>query len=93
MKEDGDPVLRGSRVQDARLAGCACHRFRAVGSAQPKTCLPERTEEGEAEPEGRVESPQPSVAHVGISKLGDPRSCCSGALALVHLQEASRILE
>ena len=38
--------------------------------------------------EGRVESPKPSVVHVGFSKLGEPRSCCPGALALVRLQEA-----
>ena len=33
-------------------------------------------------------SPQPSVVHVGVSKLGEPRSCCPGAIAVVHLQEA-----
>ena len=93
MEEGGDGVLRGARVQDARSKGCTSHRFRAVGAAKPKTCLPETTEEGRAEQDGRVESPQPSVVHVGIRKLGEPRSCCSGALALVHLQEASRTLE
>ena len=86
----GDGVLRGARVQDARSKGCTSRRFCAVGTAKPKTCLPETTEEGRAEQDGRVESPQPSVVHVGISKLGEPRSCCSGALALEHLQETSR---
>ena len=46
--EGGDGVSRGARVQDARLTGCTSHRFRAVGTAQPKTYLPERTEEGRA---------------------------------------------
>ena len=36
----------------------------------------------------RVESPQPSVVHVGVSRFGELRSCCPGALALVHRQEA-----
>ena len=54
----------------------------------PKTCLPERTEEDRAEQDGRVESPQPSVVRVGLRKLGEPRSCCPGALVFVHLQEA-----
>ena len=87
MEEGGDGVLRGARVQDARLRGCTSHWFRAVGTTQPKTYLPETTEEGRAEQEGRGESPQPSVVHVGVSKLGEPRSCCPGAFALVHLQE------
>ena len=93
MEDGGDGVLRGARVQDARSKGCTSHRFRAVGTAEPNTCLPETTEEGRAKQEGRVESPQASVVHVGFSKLGEPRSCCSGALALVLLQEASRTLE
>ena len=50
--------------------------------------LPERTEEGRVKLEVWVESPQSSVVHVGVSKLDEPRSCCPGALALVHLQEA-----
>ena len=49
-----------------------------------ESVLPER----EAEPAGRGESPPPSVVHVGVSKLGEPRSFCPGAFALVHLQEA-----
>ena len=80
MEEGADGVLRGARVQDARLTGCRSHRFRAVGSVQPKRYLLEMTEEGRAEQEGRVESPQPSVVHVGVSKLGEPRSCCRGRL-------------
>ena len=58
--------------QDARLAGCTRH--------SAASNVPAR--------EGRVESPQPSVVHVEANKLGEPRSCCPGALALVHLQEA-----
>ena len=46
MEEGGGSVLRGARVQNARLTGCTSHRFWAVGTAQPKTYLPERTEEG-----------------------------------------------
>ena len=88
MEEGGDGVLRGARVLNARMTGCTSHRFRAVGTAQPKTYLPERTEEGGAEQEERVESPQSNVVHFGVSKLGEPRSCCPGALALVHVQEA-----
>ena len=88
MEEGGDGVLRGARVQDASLTGCTSHRFRAVGTAQPKTYPPERTEEARAEQERRGESPPPSVVHFGVSKLGEPRSCCPGAFALVHLQEA-----
>ena len=38
VEEGGDGVLRGARVQDARLTGCTSHRFRAVGIAQPNTC-------------------------------------------------------
>ena len=88
MEEGGDGVLRGARVQDARLTGWTSHRFRAVGTAQPETYLPEKTEEGRAEQEELVESPPPSVVHVGVSELGEPFSCCPGAFALVHLQEA-----
>ena len=80
--------MRGARVHDARLTGCTSHRFRAVGTAQPKPNLPERTEEGRAEQDGRVESPQSSVVHVGVSKLSERRSCCPRAFALVQLQEA-----
>ena len=46
-------------MPDGRAA--TSHRFRAVGAAQPKTYLPERTQEGRAEQEGRGESPPPSV--------------------------------
>ena len=80
--------MRGARVLKPRLTGCTSHRFRAVGTAQPKTFRPERTEDGRAEQEERVESPQPNVVHVGVGKLGEPPWCCAGALALVHLQEA-----
>ena len=78
----GDGVLRGARVQDARLTGCTSDRFRAVSAQHSlKTYLPKRTEEGRAEQEWRVESPQPSVVHVRVSKLGEPRWCCPGAFA------------
>ena len=52
FEEGGDGVVRGARVQNARLTCRAGHGFRGVGTAQPKTCRLERTEEGEAEPEG-----------------------------------------
>ena len=41
--------------KDARLTGRTSHRFRAVGTAQPETYMPERTEDGRAEQEERVE--------------------------------------
>ena len=88
MEEGGDGVLRGARVQDASLTGCTIQKFHTVGTPQSKTYLPERTEEGRAEQERSVESPQPGVVHVGVSKLGELRSCCPRARALVHLQEA-----
>ena len=76
-----------------RLTGCTSQRFRAVGTAQPQTYLLEDRDEGRAEQEGRVESPQPSVVHVGVSYLREPRSCCPRSLALLHLQEALTNLE
>ena len=50
-------------------------------TAQFETCLLGRTEAGEAEQEGRVESPQPSMPHVGVSMFGEPHSCCAGPRA------------
>ena len=89
MEEGGDDVLRGARVQDARLTGWTSHRFRAIGTAQPETYLPEKTEEGRAEQEELVESPPPSVVHVGGQRARRAFfRRCPGAFALVHLQEA-----
>ena len=48
MEEGGDGVLR-ARVEDASLACITGHVFRAAETAQPETCRPERTEEGEAQ--------------------------------------------
>ena len=52
IEEGGDGDVRGARVQHARSTGCRSHRFRVGGTAQPETCLLERTEEREAEPAG-----------------------------------------
>ena len=47
----GDGVVR-ARVEDASLAGCTGHGFRAGGTEKLETCRPGRTEEGRAEPAG-----------------------------------------
>ena len=52
MEEGFDGVVRGARVLNARLTCCAGHGLRAAGTAQPKTCRPEKTEEREADRAG-----------------------------------------
>ena len=82
MEKGGDGVVRGARVLNARSTGCAS-----------ETCWPEKTEAGEAEQTEPVVSPQPSVVHVGVRKLGEPRSCCPGASPSCVCRRPSRTLE
>ena len=51
MEEGVDGVVRAN-VEDVSLAGSTGHGFRAAHTGQRKTYWPERTGEGEPEPEG-----------------------------------------
>ena len=57
MEEGFDGVVRGACVQNARLTCRTGHGSCGVGTAQPTTYRPERTDEGDAEPEGGRAAP------------------------------------
>ena len=68
----------------------AAHATGSVLSVQhslKRTCQRGPRQEGPTR-RGGLSRHKPSVVHVGVSKLGEPRSCCPGAFVLVHLQEA-----